>query len=153
MIDFEYGIYGFDRDFAAVSIAAANAKKAGLEGKIQFERMMMERLEPTSDKGVMMMNPPYDERLQVSDINAFYGMIGDQLKQKFGGWSAWIISSNMEALKKIGLRPSRKIAVINGALDCKFQRFDMYAGSKKAKFQKNNEEPPVTTAANEKSKQ
>lgn len=137
--DFEHKIYGFDRDFEAIGIANGNAKKAGLAGKVTFERMQIERLEPTAERGVMIMNPPYDERLQISDIIAFYSMIGDQLKQNFKGWSAWIISSNIAALKRVGLRPSRKIAVTNGALDCKFQRFDMYAGSKKAKYQKKEE--------------
>jgi len=134
--DFEHGIYGFDRDFEAINISEDNAEKAGLGGKITFERKQIEVLEPTADKGVMVMNPPYDERLQVSDIIAFYSTIGDQLKQKFGGWSAWIISSNKDALKRVGLRASRKIALINGSLACKYHRFDMYAGSKKAKHQK-----------------
>ena len=137
--DFEHKIYGFDRDFEAVNIAEGNAEKAGLDGMVTFQRKAIEVLEPTADKGVMVMNPPYDERLQVSDIVAFYSMIGDQLKQKFGGWSAWIISSNKDALKRVGLRPSRKIALTNGSLDCKFHRFDMYAGSKKAKYQKKEE--------------
>ncbi|MFT4758635.1 MAG: putative N6-adenine-specific DNA methylase [Paraglaciecola sp.] len=138
--DFKHNIYGFDRDFEAINIAESNAEQAGLEGLITFKREQMEVLEPTSEKGIMVMNPPYDERLQVSDIIEFYSMIGDQLKQKFGGWAAWIISSNKEALKRVGLRSSRKIALMNGSLECKFHRFDMYAGSKKTKFQNKEEE-------------
>ena len=64
-------------------------------------------------------------------------MIGDQLKQQFGGYEAWIISPNMEAFKHVGLRPSRKIVLFNGPLECKLQKYELYAGSKKAKFNVN----------------
>ena len=82
------------------------------------------------------MNPPYDERIQDKNINDLYEMIGDRFKKAFTGYSAWIISSNMEALKHIGLRPSRRISLYNGALDCKFLKFEIYAGSKKKKNEK-----------------
>ena len=82
------------------------------------------------------MNPPYDERIQSEDITAFYGMIGERLKHNFTGYEAWLISSNMKALKNVGLRPSRKITLYNGSLECKFLKYELYAGSKKAKYQK-----------------
>lgn len=128
---YAHKIYGFDKDFKAISIAKGNAMKGEFESLVRFERKQFERLEPTSDKGVLMLNPPYDERLQIQDIEAFYKMIGDNLKQKFSGWEAWIISSNVEAMKKIGLRATRRIPLLNGSLDCKFQQFKMYSGSKK----------------------
>jgi putative N6-adenine-specific DNA methylase len=78
-----------------------------------------------------MMNPPYDERLAVDDVKAFYQSIGDRLKQAYAGYEAWIISSNMAALKSIGLRASRRLTLFNGPLECKFMKFELYEGSRK----------------------
>jgi putative N6-adenine-specific DNA methylase len=81
---------------------------------------------------MLVLNPPYGERMhQDEDIIGLYASIGDTFKQKYKGYTGWVISSNIEALKRIGLRPSRKIPVFNGPLECRFMRFDMYEGSKK----------------------
>ena len=72
------------------------------------------------------MNPPYDERLKIDDTVAFYKGIGDVLKKRWPGWTGWIISSNRDALKHIGLRATQRIPLINGALECSFQKFEMY---------------------------
>lgn len=93
-------------------------------------------LEKPTDHGTIIMNPPYGERLEQDEINDFYKEIGNKLKRDFAGWNAWILSSNAEALKFIGLKPSRKIKLYNGSLECKFQKFTLYDGSKKAKKQK-----------------
>ncbi len=77
-----------------------------------------------------MTNPPYDERLKMADIADFYKGIGDRLKNHWSGWNAWLISSNREALKHVGLRPSRRITLFNGALECSFQKFELYEGKK-----------------------
>ena len=131
--EFNFKILGFDRDFQAIRIAERNLDESGLEGQIEFKRKRFESLQPPDEKGVLIINPPYDERLQDKNINDLYEMIGDRLKKAFAGYNAWIISSNMEAIKHIGLRPSRRISLYNGALDCKFLKFEMYAGSKKTK--------------------
>ncbi|MCB9287933.1 MAG: class I SAM-dependent RNA methyltransferase [Lewinellaceae bacterium] len=130
---FEHGLYGYDMDFKAMRIARHNALAAGLEGQVQIERQRFERLEPPAEGGLIVMNPPYDERLAKTDIEAFYSMIGDRLKQSFAGYEAWIISSNKQAMKRIGLRPSRKMVLFNGSLECKFQQFQLYSGSRKRK--------------------
>jgi putative N6-adenine-specific DNA methylase len=65
------------------------------------------------------------------DISALYKMMGDTFKQKFGGYDCWILSSNMEAFKQVGLRPSRKIQLYNGQLECRFMKYEMYQGTKK----------------------
>jgi putative N6-adenine-specific DNA methylase len=75
---------------------------------------------------MIIFNPPYDERMQVDDIIAFYKSIGDILKKKYTGFEAWIISSDLRALKFIGLHPSKKFIVFNGPLECKFVRFSLY---------------------------
>lgn len=131
--DFNHKIYGFDRDFKAISTAKINVLAAELTENISLRRMAFERLEAPAEKGILIINPPYDERLHIKNINELYKMMGDQFKQNFKGWEAWIISSNMQALKHIGLRPSKKIRLMNGALDCKFLKFEMYEGSRKAK--------------------
>lgn len=136
---FEYPIIGTDKNFQAIRISNDNALTAGLEGKVSFERKKLESLKRPTDKGVIVMNPPYDERLEELDINGLYQLMGDTFKQEFSGWQAWVISSNMEALKQIGLRPSRKIPLFNGSLECSFRKFEMYAGSKKAKKQVQDE--------------
>ena len=81
----------------------------------------------------MVFNPPYGERLQI-DMEAFYAEIGDTLKQSYPNTDAWFITSNMEAIKNVGLRPSRRIRLFNGKLESKLLKYEIYQGSKKAKF-------------------
>ncbi len=131
--DFTHHIYGYDHDFKAIRISERNLMNTDLEGKIKFGRQKFEKFEPLADKGLILLNPPYEERLKTGAIEDLYSMIGDRLKNHFAGYEAWIISSNIDALKKIGLRPSRKITLFNGPLLCKFLKFEMYAGSKKNK--------------------
>ncbi len=125
-------ILGSDKDFKSIKIAEQNIAAAQMSDKIKVQRKKFEKLPPPQEKGIMVMNPPYDERLGVEDIGALYKMIGDQLKQHYAGFEAWILSSNKEAFKQVGLRPSRKIKLFNGPLECKFQKYEMYEGSKKA---------------------
>ncbi len=134
--EFDHPIVGFDSDFQAVRIAERNVIQAGLEDKVVIKRQQFERISESSPAGIIVMNPPYDERLAMDDIYDFYGMIGDQFKKQFGGHEAWIISSNMDAIKSIGLRASKKMTLFNGPLECKFLKFELYAGSKKQKHQK-----------------
>ncbi len=138
--DFEYRIIGSDRSFKAISIARENLKSAKFHKDIELTKCSFEDLKLDIDEGVMVCNPPYDERLSVEDIKGLYQMIGDQMKQKLQGFNAWVLSGNLEVLKFVGLRPSRKIIVYNGPIECRFAKFEIYKGSKKAKFQ--NEEPP-----------
>ena len=133
--EFDFPIIGYDIDPEAIKIAKGNIMNARLSKRIMLaERDFSDLIKP-ADKGILMMNPPYDERLEISDINAFYKSIGDRMKKEFTGWEGWIISSNKEALKNVGLRPSRKIMLFNGSLECKFHKYEMYSGSKKAKKQ------------------
>ena len=134
--EFKHKIMGFDKDFQAIRIAERNMEEANLVGQIELKRKKFESLQPPPEKGILIINPPYGERLEEKEINQFYEMIGERLKHHFMGYEAWIISSNYEALKHIGLRPSRRISLYNGALDCKFLKFELYAGSKKAKHEK-----------------
>jgi putative N6-adenine-specific DNA methylase len=126
-------IMGSDKDFKSIRMAEQNIQAAGMEDKIQVQRKKFEKLTPPEGPGMIIMNPPYDERLGIDDIGALYKMIGDQLKQNYAGFEAWVLSSNKEAFKQVGLRASKKIKLYNGPLECKFQRYEMYEGSKKKK--------------------
>jgi putative N6-adenine-specific DNA methylase len=111
--------------------AKENVKLAKVEDVVTVETASFEELEPPAGRGVVIMNPPYGERMDKDDLEVLYKSIGDTLKKKYKGYTAWIISSNMEAFKFIGLRPTRKIQVFNGPLECRFMKFEMYKGTKK----------------------
>ncbi|MEQ8703905.1 MAG: THUMP domain-containing protein [Phaeodactylibacter sp.] len=122
-------ILGSDKDFKAFRLTEQNAMAAGLEDTIEVQRKKFEKLTPAVESGTILMNPPYDERLSEADIGAFYEMIGDQLKQRFSGFEAWIISSSKEGFKRVGLKTSKKIPLFNGALECRFVKYELYDGS------------------------
>ncbi len=126
-------LVGGDIAPAAVNMVLNSIDALGFEHLIQVSRIPFKRNLPTTDNGILIANPPYGERLKIKNISTFYKEIGDTLKQNFSGWDAWILSSNLEALKNVGLRPSKKITLFNAALECKFQKFSMYQGSKKTK--------------------
>lgn len=91
------------------------------------------KMNPPYSEGHIIMNPPYGERLTPAYLLEMYKEIGDTLKQKYQGYQAWIISSNMDAMKNIGLKTSRRLTVFNGPLECKFFAYDLYRGTKKLK--------------------
>lgn len=133
--DFHHKMIGYDKSPSAISKAKANIKNAHLEDfiKVQHEDFFKTR-KAGEEKLHMLFNPPYGERLDI-DMQAFYKSIGDTLKQGYPGTDAWFITSNLEALKYVGLRPSRKIQLYNAKLESRLVKYVMYEGSKKAKYQ------------------
>jgi putative N6-adenine-specific DNA methylase len=127
-----FTLYASDKDTRARNATAINLLSAGLENLVQVQKMPFEKLTPPEPPGVLITNPPYDERLRTEDIAQFYKAIGNRLKKHWTGWTAWIISSNQEALKHLGLQPTAKSILYNGALECVFQKFELYEGSRKA---------------------
>lgn len=127
--DFEFDILAYDIDPRARNSTAVNLMASGMENVIKVDKSPFDKLPRPHDSGTLMMNPPYDERLELEDVFAFYQGLGDRLKKEWSGWSAWIISSNRDALKHVGLKASRKKTLFNGALECSFQKFEMYEGS------------------------
>lgn len=115
----------------AVVAAFRNLKNAGLGDVIHPYQADFRDLKPDSSEGFLILNPPYGERISQGETNEIYSMIGTTLKHNFMGFKAWLISSNRESLKYIGLKPSVKHILFNGALECLFERFDMYGGSRK----------------------
>jgi len=128
-------IVGSDIDRHAIDEAKANARRAGVEGNIRFEVKPFDKQTPPPALGTVVMNPPYGERMAVKDIEAFYESLGDVLKQKYEGYTAFILSGNPDAAGHIGLRTSRKMKLFNGPLECRLLRFELYKGSRKSKYQ------------------
>jgi len=123
-------MHGSDRSDRAIDSARENLRFTNLYEDITLEVRAFEDSKPPFEKGFIISNPPYDERLQIEDSLGFYKMIGDTLKQRYAGYTAWMISSDLESVKFIGLRPSRRIPVFNGPLECRFLKFDLFAGRK-----------------------
>ena len=132
ILEHDFPIIGSDQSYKAVKITQGNVRHAQLHKDITIINKPFEKMNPESGKGILLFNPPYGERLKENDIVALYRHIGDVLKTKFKGYQAWIITSNLDAAKFIGLKPSQKITVYNGPLESRFLKFEIYAGSKKA---------------------
>ncbi len=134
--EFRYKIVGYDKAPSAVRKAKENIENANLSDYITIERKnFFDTSKFTEGPLHMVFNPPYGERLNL-DMEDFYASIGDTLKQRYPGTNAWFITSNLEALKFVGLKPSRKIKVFNSHLESRLVKYVMYEGSKKAKYQK-----------------
>ncbi len=132
----ECKLAGYDKDPRSTKAARANLEAIGAGQKVQVVKAMFETLRHEFTSGMLILNPPYGERLDsTEDITALYKMIGDKLKKDFQGFEAWIITSTPEGMKSVGLRPSRKLTVFNGQLECRFLKYELYGGSKKLKKQ------------------
>jgi putative N6-adenine-specific DNA methylase len=124
-------IYGSDIDSRSVEIAKSNAENAKVGKYIQYKQMDFLDSDVQASNSVILLNPPYGERLKErEEIIPFYQQIGTQLKHHYENCEAWIISGNIEALKFIGLRPSRKIRLFNGPIECKLQKYELFRGKK-----------------------
>lgn len=135
--DFTHKIYGSDAGFYAVQTATKNIQSANLQRDIEVKQIRLQELKFENEKrktdgALVMMNPPYGERLsQDKDVLRLYQDIGTTLKHQFSGATAWIISSNEEALKCVGLRPAKRIRLMNGDLDCLFNQYVLFSGDRK----------------------
>ncbi|MEA3316749.1 MAG: RNA methyltransferase, partial [Bacteroidota bacterium] len=130
--DYKVEILGSDMSQEAIDIAKENIVNCGLKNKINLQVKAIEELvPPKTEDGIVITNPPYGERLKKDDIESFYKLIGDRLKESFVGYNVWILSNNFDAIKNIGLRTSNTHILFNGALECKFLNYSMYDGSKK----------------------
>ncbi len=128
-------IIGSDISEIAIRISRENISNAGLKNKIDLHISPIENyIPPIVQSGVVITNPPYDERIKINEINTFYKTLGDSFKNKYKGYEVWLLSSNFEAIKHIGLRPTQKITLFNGPLECKFLNYSIYEGSKKSKY-------------------
>ena len=134
-IDFEGEIWGNDIDEQVIQQCERNLEYTKLHHDVMLHIGDFADQEPPEGRTLIVTNPPYGERIKVEDLNAMYEKLGDTFKQKYGkDCDVWLITSDFEAMKHIGLHPSKKIPVQNGSLDCRFLHFELYEGSKKAKY-------------------
>ena len=133
--DFPYTLKGLDKAPSAVAKARENIQNANLEDYISVTQAnFFDSEKETQGPLQLVFNPPYGERLEI-DLERFYRELGDTLKQSYPGTEAWFITANLEALKFVGLKPSKKIKLFNGSLESRLVKYELYAGSRKAKFQ------------------
>ena len=119
---------GADISEQMVRITRENLRFAGLEKTVNIARRDFRTSGPPFRSGILITNPPFGQRLPVDDLHQQYRQIGDVLKNLYAGWTAWILASDKQAIKFLGLKPSRKITVFNGPLECKFVNFEVFEG-------------------------
>jgi putative N6-adenine-specific DNA methylase len=125
-------IYASDISAETIRLAMKHAQNAGVIQAIKFKTCHFNDVEALQEPGTVIINPPYGERIVQKNLNELYTEIGNKLKKDFAGYDAWILSGNAEAMKHIGLRPSPKVIVYNGQLECRFNHYSLYSGTKKA---------------------
>jgi putative N6-adenine-specific DNA methylase len=127
----EFTILASDVSAQAIRATQKNLASAGLLGQIEVRKSDFESLNTDLNDGILIMNPPYGERFDESNLFELYKSIGDSLKHRFKGFQAWVLSGNPEALKHLELKPGKKISLFNGPIQCKYQKYDLYEGSRK----------------------
>ena len=144
--EFEFPIIGSDISPKNLSSARSNLKSARLHKDVKLMVSPFAELKPPpGNPGLIIINPPYGERIRLNDIIGLYKSIGNTLKQEFAGYQAWVISSDQRALSFIGLRPTAKLPVFNGPLECRFEHFDLYKGSKRGRYMDGENQPEGTS--------
>ncbi len=129
--EFKHHIYGYDIDFKAVNTARMNVKAAGLSDCISVEQQDFKDFQQPREKAIIVTNPPYGERISTPNLLETYRMIGERLKHQFMGGDAWIITYREECFEQIGLKPSIKIPLYNGSLECELRKYQMFDGKMK----------------------
>ena len=128
---FNHHIYGYDIDMKAVNTARLNVKAAGLSQLITVEQQDFKNFKKPAEKSIIITNPPYGERISTPNLLGTYKMIGERLKHEFGGNEAWVLSYREECFDQIGLKPSIKIPLYNGSLECEFRKYSLFDGKMK----------------------
>lgn len=139
--EFGHKIYGYDNNPKANEIAMHNIKAAGVSKDIVLKLQPFQQFEQPAEKSIIITNPPYGERISTNDLLGLYSMIGERLKHAFVGNDAWILSYREECFDQIGLKPSQKTPLFNGALECEFRKYEIFDGKyKEFKSQESGEE-------------
>ncbi|HBB34567.1 MAG TPA: RNA methyltransferase [Cyanobacteria bacterium UBA8803] len=120
-------IIGSDRNSDILNQARINAEQCGVAQMVKFTQTELSQLEAPADRGMIICNPPYGERLgNTEELGALYKLLGDVFKQRFKGWTAFILTGNKELGKRVGLKAARRIPVYNGAIPCTFLKYELY---------------------------
>lgn len=130
IIDSDLMIYSRDILTKNIDIISQNVVKAGVEDYLSVKKEDFFLSEPKKESGVVVLNPPYGERLKMEDNEAFYKRIGDTLKQKYTNYDVWIISSDFNAMRAIGLKSTFRTELMNGGLKAWLSKFEIYKGRK-----------------------
>ena len=131
IIESKVPILGFDNDNEAISFTKINLENLFPNNNVSLECKDFFNLEKPIEDGLLIMNPPYDVRLKNINIEEFYNEIGNRLKHFWENYDAWVFSGNFIAIKRLGLKPNKKIILFNGPLECKLMHLPIYKGSKK----------------------
>ena len=126
-------VVGSDISEMAVKSTLDNLNNAGLSDYVDVKIADFKEFEPSNNKGIIIMNPPYGERIKPDHLENLYSDIGFVLKHKCEGYKAWIITSRKEFLHKIGLKPLAKKPLFNGSIECIYSGYEIYEGSRKIK--------------------
>lgn len=126
--EFNHRIYGYDLNLPAIEAAQANAKAAGVIDLITLEQRDIRDFVKPESPALMMTNPPYGERLRPEDLSQIYHTLGAKLKKEFQGGEAWVITSKEELFDAMRLRPSFRVPLQNGALDCELRKYVTFDG-------------------------
>ena len=129
--EFTHKIYGYDNNPKANEIATHNVKAAGVSKDVVLRIQPFQQFDQPTEKSIIITNPPYGERLSANDLLGLYQMIGERLKHAFVGNDAWILSYRDECFDQIGLKPSVKVPLFNGALECQFRKYQIFDGKYK----------------------
>lgn len=120
-------VWGCDQSEAVIQQAQGNAERCGVADQIEFFQQNLEDLAAPADQGYILCNPPYGERLgQGEDLTAFYRLLGEVLKQRFKGWTAFVLSGNKELARTIGLKSAKRWPVYNGSIPCQWLKYELY---------------------------
>lgn len=142
--EFNHKIYASDISSAALRIATENVKSAGLAKYIELKHLPFQGCERPENETMIMFNPPYGERLKPVEMDKLYEEIGTKLKHDFTDMSAWIITVPSETTDRIGLRPSVKIPLLNGSIECEFRKYEMFKGRRNDFLRERNEGQEAT---------
>ena len=129
--EFTHKIYGYDNSPKANEIATHNIKAAGVSKDVTLKLQPFQQFEQPQEKSIIVMNPPYGERISTNDLLGLYQMIGERLKHAFVGNEAWVLSYREECFDQIGLKASQKVPLFNGALECEFRKYEIFDGKYK----------------------
>ena len=147
--EFTHKIYGYDNNPKANEIATHNRKAAGVSKDVTLKLQPFQQFEQPQEKSIIVMNPPYGERISTNDLLGLYQMIGERLKHAFVGNEAWVLSYREECFDQIGLKPSKKVPLFNGALECEFRKYEIFDGKyKEFKSQEGEGEEKKETEGN-----
>ena len=129
--EFTHKIYGYDNNPQANEIATHNIKAAGVSKDIVLKLQPFQQFEQPTEKSMIITNPPYGERISTNNLLGLYQMIGERLKHAFIGNTAWVLSYREECFDQIGLKPTQKVPLFNGALECEFRKYEIFDGKYK----------------------